>query len=37
MWACLTGGLLGLVGLAMIRWQRSAAQRGTRGARQDLL
>ncbi|HEX8934382.1 MAG TPA: DUF2530 domain-containing protein [Pseudonocardiaceae bacterium] len=37
MWACLTGGLLGFVGFAMIHWQRSAAQRGARGARQDLL
>jgi cell division protein FtsW (lipid II flippase) len=37
MWACLTGGLLGFVGFAMIHWQRSAARRGARGARQDLL
>ncbi len=32
-WACLTGGSLGLVGFAMIHWQRRAALvRGTRGA-----
>jgi hypothetical protein len=36
-WACLTGGLLGLIGLAMIHWQRSAAQRGDRGAQLGLL
>ena len=36
MWACLTGGLLGLLGFFMIYWQRSAAQRGARGARRDL-
>ena len=37
MWSCLTGGLLGLTGFAMIHWQRSAARRGARGAQQDLL
>ncbi|MGH3824553.1 MAG: DUF2530 domain-containing protein [Pseudonocardiaceae bacterium] len=37
MWACLTGGSLGLLGLAMIYWQRHAAQRGSRGVSQDLL
>jgi len=31
-WACLTGGLLGLSGFAMIHWQHSAA----RGAQRDL-
>jgi hypothetical protein len=35
-WACLTGGLLGFVGFVMIRWQRRAAQRGARSARQDI-
>lgn len=35
-WACLTGGLLGLVGFAMIHWQLSAARRGSRGAQRDL-
>ncbi|MGH3765249.1 MAG: DUF2530 domain-containing protein [Pseudonocardiaceae bacterium] len=37
LWPCLTGGLLGFIGFAMIHWQRSAALRGTRGARKDLL
>ncbi|HSZ31629.1 MAG TPA: DUF2530 domain-containing protein [Pseudonocardiaceae bacterium] len=36
-WACLTGGLLGLIGFAMIHWQRSAARRGSRGAQRDVL
>jgi hypothetical protein len=36
-WACLTGGLLGLSGFAMIHWQRSAARHGARGAQQDML
>ncbi|MGH2843055.1 MAG: DUF2530 domain-containing protein [Solirubrobacteraceae bacterium] len=35
-WACLTGGLLGLIGFVMIHWQRSAARRGSRGAQRDL-
>ena len=35
-WACLTGGLLGLTGFAMIYWQRSAARRGSRGAQRDV-
>jgi hypothetical protein len=35
-WACLTGGLLGLLGFAMIHWQGSAARRGTRGPQRDL-
>ncbi len=35
-WACLTGGLLGLTGLAMIHWQLSATRRGSRGAQRDL-
>jgi hypothetical protein len=37
LWACLTGGSLGLLGLVVINWQRRAAQRGSRGASQDLL
>jgi hypothetical protein len=36
-WACLCGGLLGLIGFGMMHWQRSAARRGARGARHDLL
>ncbi|MGH3832690.1 MAG: DUF2530 domain-containing protein [Pseudonocardiaceae bacterium] len=35
-WACLTGGLLGLIGFVMIHWQRNAARRGSRGAQRDL-
>jgi hypothetical protein len=35
-WACLTGGLIGLTGLAMIHWQLSATRRGSRGAQRDL-
>ena len=35
-WACLTGGLLGLTGFAMIHWQGRASQRGARGAPRDL-
>ena len=34
--ACLTGGLLGLLGFVMIHAQRSAARRGTRGAQEGL-
>ena len=34
--ACLTGGLLGLSGFAMIHWQGSAARRGARSAQRDL-
>ncbi|MDQ3904222.1 MAG: DUF2530 domain-containing protein [Actinomycetota bacterium] len=36
-WACLTGGLLGIIGLGMIYWQRRAAQQGSRSAQQGLL
>ena len=35
-WACLTGGLLGLAGFALLRWQLSAIRGGSRGARRDL-
>ncbi|MBV9143410.1 MAG: DUF2530 domain-containing protein [Pseudonocardiales bacterium] len=35
-WACLTGGLLGLVGLVMIHWQLSATRRGSRSAPRNL-
>ncbi|MGH3773306.1 MAG: DUF2530 domain-containing protein [Pseudonocardiaceae bacterium] len=35
-WACLTGGLLGLTGFAIIHWQLSASRGGSRGARRDL-
>ncbi|HZS20159.1 MAG TPA: DUF2530 domain-containing protein [Pseudonocardiaceae bacterium] len=36
-WACLAGGLLGIIGLGMIHWQRRAVQRGSRGAQRGLL
>ncbi|MDQ4105378.1 MAG: DUF2530 domain-containing protein [Actinomycetota bacterium] len=32
-WACLTGGILGLTGFAMIHWQGSAARRTQRRSR----
>ncbi|MGH3884273.1 MAG: DUF2530 domain-containing protein [Pseudonocardiaceae bacterium] len=35
--ACITGGLLGLLGFAMIHAQRSAARRGARSAQQGVL
>lgn len=35
--ACVTGGLLGLLGFAMIRAQRNAVRRGARSAQQDAL
>jgi len=37
LWTCLAGGLLGLVGLALFAWQRSAARRGRRGAQTSAL
>lgn len=36
-WACVVGGLLGLLGLTMIHWQRRAAQRGSRTAQRGLV
>lgn len=35
-WTTLSGGVLGLVGLAVMGWQRSAARRGSRGAQRGL-
>jgi hypothetical protein len=35
-WACVTGGLLGLLGFAMMHAQRTAARRGGRSAQQGL-
>lgn len=35
-WACVVGGLLGLLGLTMIHLQYSAAQRGSRTAQRGL-
>ncbi len=37
LWTCLTGAGLGLVGLAIYHWQRSAARRGHRGAQSSAL
>jgi Protein of unknown function (DUF2530) len=36
MWTCLSGGGLGFVGYGIFRWQRAAAQRGSRTAQQGL-
>lgn len=33
---CVTGAVLGGLGYALFRWQRSAARRGARGAQQGL-
>ncbi len=32
LWTCLSGFLLGIIGLSIYLWQRSAARRGTRTA-----
>jgi hypothetical protein len=32
LWTCLAGWILGLMGLSVYGWQRSAARRGHRGA-----
>ena len=37
LWTCLAGGALGLLGLAIYQWQRSAALRGHRGAQTSAL
>ena len=37
LWTCLAGWILGLVGLAIYGWQRSAARRGRRGAQTSAL
>jgi hypothetical protein len=36
-WSCVVGGMLGLLGLTVMRLQRSAALRGSKGAQQGLL
>ncbi len=36
MWSCLVGGLLGLLGFAVMHLQRGAARRGSRGAQRNL-
>jgi hypothetical protein len=33
-WTCLSGGVLGIIGYGIFRWQRSAARRGSRTAQQ---
>lgn len=37
LWTCLAGWILGLTGLALQAWQRSAARRGRRGAQTSAL
>jgi hypothetical protein len=37
LWTCLAGGILGLIGLGIYSWQRSAARRGRRGAQTSAL
>jgi hypothetical protein len=37
LWTCLAGWVLGLVGLGIHGWQRSAARRGRRGAQTSAL
>ncbi|AZI59356.1 DUF2530 domain-containing protein [Nakamurella antarctica] len=37
LWTCMTGWILGLVGLGIYGWQRSAARRGRRGAQTSAL
>jgi hypothetical protein len=32
LWTCLAGWVLGLIGLAIVSWQRAAGERGARGA-----
>lgn len=36
LWTTLAGWVLGLVGFAIMAWQRGAARRGARGAHRDL-
>ncbi len=35
-WTCLSGGLLGIIGYGIFKWQRSAARRGSRTAQRGL-
>ncbi|WP_111767797.1 DUF2530 domain-containing protein [Nakamurella deserti] len=37
LWTCLAGGLLGVAGLGIFGWQRSAARKGRRGAQTSAL
>jgi hypothetical protein len=36
LWTALAGAVLGLIGIAVMAWQRSAARRGARGAQRNL-
>ncbi|OQO93205.1 hypothetical protein B1813_11085 [Saccharomonospora piscinae] len=36
LWTALTGGGLGLVGMAVMLWQRAASRRGSRFAQRNL-
>lgn len=36
LWTCLAGAILGLIGLGVIAWQRSASRRGAKGAQRDI-
>jgi Protein of unknown function (DUF2530) len=36
LWTALAGTTLGLIGLPIMWWQRTASRRGTRGAQRDL-
>lgn len=37
LWTCLAGGVLGVVGMGIYSWQRSAARKGRRGAQTSAL
>jgi hypothetical protein len=36
LWTALAGTVLGLIGLFIMWWQRTASRRGSRGAQRDL-
>jgi len=36
LWTTVAGTLLGLIGLAIMSWQRSASRRGSKGAQRNL-
>jgi hypothetical protein len=36
-WTCLSGWVLGLIGLFIVHWQRGAARRGSRSAQRSAL
>lgn len=37
LWTCLSGWLLGLIGMSIVYWQRGAARRGARAAQQGIV